>query len=343
MAYNYKSIPRALRLILACIAAVSCAAFLTARLSHSAAISAADQEKEQKKRIWAEQVHAFVRAGLGREVVLAGVGACPDEVWASVNSVTSFIRQRSGLRLDPAITDRLARMEERVLNGKHRRITAQELGALLTGIAMERIQNSSEAEIEQVADGFANIKVIRRVVQSNPPNAHGQPCPADEGARLPDKIMLRSNGQGIMSREDFIKQAKTLRARLQSPVILVTLIGLMRQDAKELITERVDSFADALPGQWNQARRQGLTPVQAFLVVYSAASDDPLWYSNAELRQMMNRSETHLRETTGVAISSEGRAAYGNGGYIFSTPLNLALDQRTTVRILDLIEERSAK
>ena len=335
---RFKSPPLAFRLILAGIVVVSCAAFLTARLSHSAAFSA-----EEKKRIWAEEAHLLVRAGLGSEVTLAGANAGPDEVRASIQSVTGFIRERSGLNLDQSATDRLAKMEQRTLNAEGRRITPDELGSLFVGVVMERIQNISDADLEQAADGFANVKIYRPLAQPEQQIPGGQAFPAAKCTRLPDKIMLRSTGQGIMSKEEFIRQVRDLRARLQSPAMLASLVGPVRQEAAKLITARVDGFAEALPGQWGQARRAGLTPVQALLVVYSTASDDRLWYSNAQLVQMMKRSETNLKEATGITVSSEGRHAYGSGGYIFSTPLGLALDLRTTSRILDLLEERSAK
>src|SRR5215831_8036607 len=92
---QYKSLPRALRVAGISAIAICSVAFLTARLSHSATNSVEDQ----KKRLWAEQVRGFIRAGLGKEVMLAGRGACPEEVWESVDSVTNFIRERSGLML----------------------------------------------------------------------------------------------------------------------------------------------------------------------------------------------------------------------------------------------------
>src|SRR5712692_608259 len=265
---RFKSPPLAFRLILAGIVVVSCAAFLTARLSHSAAFSA-----EEKKRIWAEEAHLLVRVGLGSEVTLAGANAGPDEVRASIQSVTGFIRERSGLNLDQSATDRLAKMEQRTLNAEGRRITPDELGSLFVGVVMERIQNISDADLEQAADGFANVKIFRPLAQPEQQIPGGQAFPAAKCTRLPDKIMLRSTGQGIMSKEEFIRQVRDLRARLQSPAMLASLVGPVRQEAAKLITARVDGFAEALPGQWSQARHEGLTPAQALLVVYSAAND----------------------------------------------------------------------
>src|SRR5262249_7507065 len=159
-------------------------------------------------------------------------------------------------------------------------IKVGELAALLTGVAIDRIKNGSDVEIDRVADGFANVKVIRRAAQPNQVAGRATPSPNFD-ALLQDDIMLRSTGQGIMSKEAFVKEAKSLRSRLQSPVILVTLTGLMRHEAAELLTGRVASFADALPEEWGEAQREGLSPVQSLLVVYSAVSDDPLRRSNA--------------------------------------------------------------
>jgi hypothetical protein len=272
--------------------------------------------------------------------VLASSKASSDQIRASVDSMTSFIRQRSGYEPDPGFSDRLTRMEERTLTGQCRRISTDELGILLTGLAIERIRNGSDAEIEQVAEGFANIETIGPVGQQQV--AASVQASSTKGDAQRDLIMLRFNGWGIMTTKEFVKEAKALRASLQSPVLAVAPTALMCRFGTELISARVESFADALPQQWGRSSREGLTPVQAFLAVYSVASDDPLWYSNAQLRQTMMRTEAHLRQAAGVAASSEGRTAFGSGGYIFSTPLDLALDPNSTARILDLIEERTA-
>jgi hypothetical protein len=58
---------------------------------------------------------------------------------------------------------------------------------------------------------------------------------------------------------------------------------------------------------------------------------------------MRKHLERMWEEDTGETVSYEGRAAFGAGGYLFSSPLGLAFNKETTARLLKLIDERSAK
>jgi len=58
---------------------------------------------------------------------------------------------------------------------------------------------------------------------------------------------------------------------------------------------------------------------------------------------MRKHLERMWQDDTGEAVSYEGQTPFGRGGYLFSSPLGLALNQETTSRLLKLIEERSAK
>jgi hypothetical protein len=274
--------------------------------------------------------------------------------------MAEFIRYRSGLELDEEVKGRLARMEERVLNGNGQRILVDELGNLFTTILVERLHNCTDGEIEQAAEAAVNVetmplkydKATGKTVRIDASKA------ADDSADEPGKgdgsggsgkckssgnVMLRFSGEGKMSREVFILRAKSLRSRFQSPLQQVALVGIARQMVTTIVRNRVESLSEALPEQWAQAQGEGLTPAQAFLMAYSAASDDPLWYSGNQLKNMRRHLERMWKEDTGETLSYEGRTAFGTGGYLFSSPLGLALNKETTARLLKLIDERSAK
>src|SRR2546427_614855 len=140
-----------LRFILISILVVGGVVTAISRSSHSF-------DKEAQKRFWAEQSQAYLRAGVGSEVRLASAGARSEDVRASLDSVAEFIRYRSGLEMNDEVKGRLARMEERVLNGKGRRVSADELGDLFTTILVERLHNCTDAEIEEAAAAAVNVK-----------------------------------------------------------------------------------------------------------------------------------------------------------------------------------------
>ena len=342
-----------LRFILISILVVGGIVIAISRSSHSFGM-------EAHKRLWAEQSQASIRAGVGSEVRLASAGARSEDVRASLDSMADFIRYRSGLELNNEVKGRLARMEERVLNGEGRRVSADELGELFTTILVERLHNCTDAEIEQAAGAAVNIKSMplkydkatgKTIRIDNPKEAEaslssrvgGDGSDGSGKCKGSGDVMLRFSGEGHMPSEAFILEAKSLRSRFQSPLQQVALVGIARQMVTTIVRNRVESLSAALPEQWAQAQGEGLTPAQAFLMAYSTASDDPLWYSVNELKNMRKHLERMWKEDTGETLSYEGRTAFGTGGYLFSSPLGLALNTETTARLLKLIDERSAK
>jgi hypothetical protein len=290
---------------------------------------------------------------------IAAAGARSAEVRAALDSMTEFIRYRSGLELNGEAKGRLAQMEERVLNGNGQRLQTDELGNLLTTILVERLHDCTDSEIEQAADAAINVqtmplkydratKTITHIDPAKEAQAAAEHRGDDDGPRAPGRckssseLMLRFNGEGKMPRETFILQAKSLRSRFQSPLQQVALFGVARQMITKIVRSRVAMLSAALPDQWAEAQEKGLTPAQAFLVAYSTVSDDPLWHSRMELKNMGKSLARMWQEDTGEVISYEGRSAFGKGGYLFSSPLDLALNPETTARLLQLINERSA-
>jgi hypothetical protein len=248
-------------------------------------------DKEAQNRFWAEQSQAYVRAGVGSEVRLASKGARSEDVRVSLDSVAEFIRYRSGLELNDEVKGRLARMEERVLNGEGRRVSADELGELFTTILVERLHNCTDAEIEQAAAAAVNVKTMPlkydkatgktiHIDKTKEAEASASYRVGGDGSDSSGKcnssgdVMLRFSGEGQMTSEAFILRAKSLRSRFQSPLQQVALVGIARQMVTTIVRDRVESLSAALPEQWAQAQGEGLTPAQAFLMAYSAASDD---------------------------------------------------------------------
>jgi hypothetical protein len=348
-----KTISPRLRFIFVSILVVGGVVTAISRSSHSF-------DKEAQKRLWAEQSQANVRAGVGSEVRLARAGARSEDVRASLDSMAEFIRYRSGLELKDEIKVRLARMEERVLNGNGQRIGVDELGNLFTTILVERLHNCTDAEIEHAADAAVNVKTmplkydratktlvrIDKTKEADAPavdRGEGKGAEGSGKCKSSGDVTLRFSGEGKMTKDVFILEAKSLRSRFQSPLQQVALVGIARQIVSRIVRARVETLSATLHEQWGGAHDEGLTPAQAFLIAYSTISDDPLWHSRDELKNMRKHLERMWQEDTGEAISYEGQTAFGTGGYLFSSPLGLALNQETTARLLKLIDERSAK
>ena len=302
---------------------LSLAAIVLARVSSSKSVATATSAKPR-----IEQLHALVREGIGSEVSLARAGARPDEVRNSVDSVKNFIQQRSGLEMSEAVESRLATMERDTLDGASKRITPDELSDVLTQTLLERIHNLNDAEITHAADALRGFDA--------------PDLPAEVKATR-NSVMLRANGKGSMPANVFIDRAREFRERTFIPQLLLSFMGLARSEVSKVVQNRLENLSAALPEQWGQATRDGLTPLQAYLITYSATSDDYLWYSQQNLQGLMKSSEQIQTQVYGHYSSAEGWRAYGVNGYMYSTPLDLVFDQRTTTRLLDRLEQRSRK
>ena len=350
---RFKRISPKLRLVLIGMLALSVLVIVVSRASQSF-------DREAQRKAFIEQMRAHLQAGVGSEVRFASRGARPGDVRASLDSMAEFIRYRSGLELSEETKAKLARMEERVLNGDGRRLPVDDLANLFTSVLVERMHNCTDAEIEQAADDLTNInrpplkydkatgKAIRIEKAKEAQAAAARPIDGDGSVRPVEtatspRIVMRFNGRGEMSRERFILQAQNLRERFRSPLQQVMMVTLARQMVARLVRNRVETLGAALPEQWGGAQEEGLTPMQAFLLAYSAVSDDPLQFSREGLNNLRAQLEQTWKAATNEAISYDGKAAFGTDGYFFSSPLGLAFNQETTTRFLKLLDERSAK
>ncbi|MFL6277129.1 MAG: hypothetical protein ACJ74G_18250 [Blastocatellia bacterium] len=350
---GFKRLSPRLRLMLIGLGAALALVIVVSRPSQSF-----DREAQHQAAI--ERMRAQLQAGVGSEVRFASRGARAEDVRASLDSVAEFIRYRSGLELNGEVKGQLARLEERTLSGGGHRLPMADVADLITAILVERIHHCTDAEIEQAADALTNIKTMplrydkatgktiridkaKEAAASANTRSEGDDPNGSGKCKSSGDITLRFSGEGQMTREKFIQQAQSLRSRLQSPLQQVAMVGIARQMVTSVVRKRLQALGGALPDQWAEAQDEGLTPAQAFLIAYSTISDDPLRHSRDELKNMRKHLERMWQEDTGEAVSYEGQTPFGSGGYLFSSPLGLALNQETTSRLLKLIEERSAK
>jgi hypothetical protein len=111
--------------------------------------------------------------------------------------------------------------------------------------------------------------------------------------------------------------------------------------AETQVGRPIGFLSAALPEQFGAAA-QGLTPVQALLITYSVIADDPLMDSTPNLKKRMKALQERIERGEGHYPSPDGHFAYGVNGYLYSTPLDLTLDEQTVNDILSRVEERSA-
>ena len=292
-----------------------------------------------------------MREGLGTEVRLAKASAPAAEVGQSVDSIRRFIHERSGVEIDPEIARRLTALEERTLRGEARRLTTDELAEAVSATLLDRIRTCTDAEIDHAAAAFGNI------LQPGPIDPTGD---VEEATRVATalarrsrgvgaspvetRVMLRFHGAGQMSNDKFVAMVKHIRTQLAFEHVRLAALGHARAAVAHDLDRRIGLFEQALPADWGPARVEGVTPVQALLLAYSAASDDSLVYPTPVLRRVSEETvERYLRSAPKTASFAASRTPYGVYGDMFSTPLDLVFDRATLGRLLDRIEERSSR
>ncbi|MET0625341.1 MAG: hypothetical protein ABW250_20550 [Pyrinomonadaceae bacterium] len=307
---------------------MSCAALLTAGVLRSSALKG-DTRAEEKR-----QFQARVRDGVGKEVAIAARGSSQGEVRSAVNSVANFMERRSGLSLSGRTKVRLAEMEARVSTGAGRGLTLSEVGDIITATALERVSALSDREIAYVDETLRGF------------NAPGMPKRYDRNFSLPGGVVFIGT-----AREKTVARLQAVRDQSGGPAGDV-LKGLLGRVVKERVKDRARYLSESVPekfgNMWdviNDGERGvsngGVTPLQAVLIIYSLASDDYLSDGDEALDKRMKIHQSALTRATGEDYPSpSGHRPFGVNGYIFSSPLDLVLDEQTVNRLLDRLEER---
>lgn len=293
----------------------------------SAAVATdAQTEKLRLARENSAKFQTLLRRGVGSELSFAERRDSNGNIRASIESLDSFISNRSGLSFDKETKQRLAALEENVLSGAGRRIPPGDLTAILAESFVERVRTATDSEIEQAAETFCEPQV-------GDTSTSATRC----------LVKLRANGFGLMRSETFIERAKAFRSHLGIPALSLALTAQMREFIGQEVEQRLHNLSAAMPTEWGKATTEGITPAQALLIAYSEASDDYLWYSQQDLRQIEEALVQSAGKARTVASSRSAPHAYGTEGYIYTSPIHLMFDRQMTRRLLDRFEERSAR
>ena len=278
--------------------------------------------RAQTKDNYEEEFHQTIRDALAEIKLPTTKNAI--EINAVAQNLANFIEYRSGVRLSQANKDLLRELENKSWQ-QSKKINRGHLARILSDAAIEKVANATDAEIEYVAKnlgGFDAPDLPENFKRGNK-NAH-----------------LRANGAGSVDKEEFIEQAKALRDTVRSNKIAQSFVaGAINRE----VDERIDLLAKASPKDFSSSRND-LTPAQAILVTYAVITDDVPARNQKDLQNAMEvvqRTATRLSSSNQVYPSPNGQHAYGDNGYLFSTPASLLFDDATLTTILNGIKEKS--
>jgi hypothetical protein len=245
------------------------------------------------------------------------------EINSASDNLANFISYRSGIQISQA-NKNLLKNTEQSFWAESKSVTPEQLNQILTDVVLERIPNLTNTNITNATESLRGF------------NASNLPTGFQQGR---SNVRLRSNGEGIMSATLFQTEVTDIR---DSGVNKFVQSAISSRIALE-VERRITLLADASPETFGEAKSE-LTPMQAMLITYSIVTDDPLAYNQAGLQQKMQGIQQGISQAIGASYPSpQNYRAYGENGYIYSSPANLALDDSSITRILNLIIERGGE
>ena len=233
---------------------------------------------------------------------------------AACDRLNSFMSYRSGVGLSATNLATLKRMQA---NGNPKKISQAQLVTALTTASMERLQNATNAEIQSASQTLRGYTASDLATDQLPD----------------DNVTLRADGSGYMTTSAFVSQAQAAQSQANTgSVYLSTAIN------NRLTSDVQGRMADL--SNAGIATRSGISPLVAMMVVYSIAADDPLAYNQTGLTARMSAKQSLMATAFNEPYGSPaGKKAFGTNGYLYSSPVDLLLNDATTARVLTLINQ----
>ncbi len=267
-----------------------------------------------------DQFYQSLRNGVGTEVHFAKPGASPAEIQSSVNSVAQFIALRSGEHLSEATKSRLVSMEDHYLKGTANGIVAHTLTAIMVDLALDRIASLTDSEMSELATTLSGFQ------------APGLPSNIDRTTIKP-----RANTLTGMTKDEFIIKVKLLR---DNAIARDTIKPFLINTFQEIVDSRIQSLQNAVPELYPAGTLETvrLSPAQSMLLVYCISADDSLAEnSQGGLRAKMMSLHDGLARRAGSYPLPDGHFAYGQNGYLYSSPM-YAFEPQTIGKVLDRLQ-----
>lgn len=243
----------------------------------------------------------------------------------SINAVperiSNFIHYRSGVQISGSNRNILRSAERNAWNDS-KRVDAATLTQILTDIALERIPATSDSEITGITDSLRGF------------NAPDLPEGFQKGRSM---VKLRASGMSRMRADEFNLELTKIRDSGTPSIVVKNLIYASLANE---VNRRVNVLRNADP-QFFGGTQSRMTPAQALLVAYSVITDDALTNNQAELAQkMQNSQELSSRASRSDFPKPNGHRAYGDNGYLYSSPTGILFNDASVERLLTLIQER---
>jgi hypothetical protein len=240
------------------------------------------------------------------------------EIKRSVESIDSFLYARSNIRLSETVKARLIAAEQQVALNANSRLTSEQLIDVLTEVAFKRLQSLTDDDIRKAKATYERSYIV-------------------------DGSYAGFTWKQIkLTPAEFEKNLKRLseRSKSNNRDLRSSLQKLIAGNSPESgVNGQLQLFARVLPEQFGTVMQTGISPIQAILIAYAIASDDPIHISRAALENEM--AQAHKNIGGQRYPEPNGSCPFGTNGYLFATPLDLIFNDQTIASMLDAIETRT--
>lgn len=244
--------------------------------------------------------------------------------------VSQVISQRSGYKLSNEVVKRMERMESQVSQGQIKLITVRQLNTALSQTILSRIATLTDKEIESVVESLQGFNT---------------PDLPEENKRSRFYIRIRAHWLAFKATNDLVSQVKDIRSQAQSGQMdfKTVLDGFLDNEA----VRRIVLFTEAMPDQFSKSKSYNtpldfeLRPSQAVLLAYSIISDDLFLDSIEQQKTLMKSVADEKAKRAGYFPDPSKYFAYGDNGFIHSSPTSTLLSRNSLNKFLNLLEVKS--
>lgn len=265
-----------------------------------------------------EEYSQKVRNGLGELKLSKGNDI--SSINATPERISNFIHYRSGVKISRSNRNILRSAEQNARNDS-KRVDAATLTQILTDIALERLPATSDSEITGVTDSLRGF------------DAPDLPEGFQKGRSM---VKLRASGVNRMRADEFNLELTKIRDGGVPNIVTKNLIYVSL--ASE-VNRHISSIRNADP-EFFGGTHSRMTPAQALLVAYAVIADDALFGQADLAQQMQNMQQVSSRAARKDFPKPNGHRAYGDNGYLHSSPTGTLLNDASVERLLTLIQER---
>lgn len=242
---------------------------------------------------------------------------------SSAESIGNFVQVRSGLEITPSVANRLNQMEALSNARSDKLISYNKFIDVVTDLALDKASKLTDEEVDKVITSLQGFRDPNEVTTDENPLT----------AIRPGKYTMAKRG-------DLAAQLKAMRRSEAQLLIKGTIRNFIEREVHNTLVDLVKASPENFGEVWDFNENRpglGLKPNQVFLLTYSLVSGDLLTDNQVTINKNMEQVQQEMIKRKGKYPSPSGHKAYGDNGYLYSSPVNILFNETEQMRLLDRV------